>query len=129
MTAYGADGLETIRSEYRRIDEKWLGRQYRLMLWLVVFTTGAEVAMAFVLQRMDVVSATMQRYMLKYVLAPLVCNLALAGAAALVMRSKRMTVRRRTYGVSLLMAGMAFVVYTVHSIFLSLFWCWPFPCC
>lgn len=121
MRAYGVDGLETIRSEYRRINEKWLGRQYRLMLWLMAFTVAAEVVMAFVLQEMGFVSATVQRYMLKYVLAPLVCNLALAGAAALVMRSRGLTVRQRTYGISLLMAGMAFMVYTIHSVFLSLY--------
>lgn len=115
------NGMETIRSEYRRIDEKWLDRQYRLMLWLVVFTTAAEVAMGFVLQGMDVVSATRRLYVLKYVLAPFGCNLALAVAAALVMRARGLTVRQRTYAVSLLMAGMAFTVYTVHSIFVSLF--------
>ena len=37
--------IEGIQNEYRRINSKWLRMHFRLLLWLVAFTTAMETAM------------------------------------------------------------------------------------
>ena len=77
--------------------------------------------MAVVLQNLDAVSACVQVYLLKYLLAPFLCNLLTALAATAAMRSRHLTDGQKMYIISLLLAEMAFLIYTVHSIFGMLF--------
>lgn len=119
--------IEAIESEYRRIDSKWLKMQYQLMLWLVVAATVIETVMFFVLREMAAITASSQGYVIKYILTPFLCNLLLSAAATLAMRSGRLTDRKKVYTVSLLLAAMAFVLYTVHSVFYTLFLIFTIP--
>lgn len=105
-----------IREEYRRIDEKWLGMQCRLMLFLVLFTTAAETAMYFVLRGLHVDFASAGVYFAKYLLAPLAADMLLWLGAVVAVRS-RLPAVKKAYAVSVLMAVMAFVVYTAHAVF------------
>lgn len=109
-----------IREEYRRIDEKWLKMQCQLMLFLMVFTVAAEVFMYFALRALQVDFASAGVYFTKYVLVPLVIDAGLWLSARQALHSG-MTNRKKAYTVSLLMAAMAFVVYTVHSVFPAVF--------
>lgn len=118
--------IAAIQNEYKRIDGKWLRMQYQLMLWLVFVTAVVEAVMFFVLNGLGAVNAAPGAYLLKYILAPLACNLLLSAAAALAMRS-RLTDREKTYAVSLLMSVMALVVYTVHAVFYALFLIFTIP--
>lgn len=109
-----------IREEYRRIDEKWLKMQCQLMLFLMVFTVAAEVFMYFALRALQVDFASAGVYFTKYVLVPLVIDAGLWLSARQALHSG-MTNRKKAYTVSLLMAAMAFVVYTMHSVFPAVF--------
>lgn len=113
------DDVVTIQDEYRRIDGKWLRMQQRLMVWLTMITACAEAVMFFVLRRIGALFLPTELYWLKYLLAPLVCNLALCAAAALLIGS-RLPGRKKIYAVSFLMTVMATVVYTAHSNFYAL---------
>lgn len=105
-----------IREEYRRIDEKWLRMQCRLMLFLVLFTTAIEAVMYFVLRGLRVNVADAQVYFAKYLLAPLAADTLLwLGAVAAVHSG--LPPMKKAYVVSILMAIMAFIVYTVHAVF------------
>lgn len=105
-----------IREEYRRIDEKWLRMQCRLMLFLVLFTTAIEAVMYFVLRGLRVNVADAQVYFAKYLLAPLAADTLLwLGAVAAVHSG--LPPMKKAYAVSILMAIMAFIVYTVHAVF------------
>lgn len=50
--------VEQIQSAYRRIDDKWMHMQYRLMLVLVVVATLLEAGMFFVLWELHVVKTS-----------------------------------------------------------------------
>ena len=115
------NNIETIREEYRRIDGKWLRMQYQLMIWLVLATTVAEVVMFFILRQLQLIVAPPGLYLLKYLLTPLTCNLTLVLLAFLTMRSRRLQEETKVYTISLLLAVMAFVIYTIHSVFPALF--------
>lgn len=112
-------GVETIQSEYRRIDGSWLRIQYRLLLWLAAFTPVAELAVYLLLRHLDALDSSWV-FLLKYMLTPLLYDGVLALIATAVMRS-RLTEKQKIYGISLLLTAMAFGVYTIHSIFPSLY--------
>lgn len=112
--------VETIQSEYRRIDEKWLRIQYRLLLWLAAFTPVAEICVFLLLRHLNSMDATPQFFLTKYLLIPLLYNGVLVAIATGFMRGG-LSERKKIYGVSVVTAAMAFGVYTFHSAFSSLY--------
>lgn len=52
--------IEGIQNEYRRINAKWLQMQYRMLIWLALFTAIAETVMFFVLDRIDAITHQQQ---------------------------------------------------------------------
>lgn len=118
--------IEGIQNEYRRINSKWLRMHFRLLLWLVAFTTAMETAMYFVLKRLGAISTSDHMYLVKYLLVPLLCNLTACGAAAGFMHS-RLTLEKKICAVSLLTAAVAFFVYSFHSVFFALFLVFAIP--
>lgn len=112
--------VETIQSEYRRIDEKWLRIQYRLLLWLAAFTPVAEIFVFFLLLHLNSMEAQPQVFLIKYLLIPLLYNGVLVLISTLFMRG-HVSERAKIYGVSVMTVAMAFGVYTFHSTFSSLY--------
>ena len=118
--------VEQIRSAYRRIDDKWLHMQYRLMLVLVAVTTVTETVMFLVMQTLDVVGIPPENYLIKYLAVPVADNLILSILATVLMRG-RFSARKKIYGISLLMTLMAFAVYTIHAAWVSLMLAFAIP--
>ena len=118
--------IEGIQNEYRRINAKWLQMQYRLLIWLALFTALAETVMFFVLERTDAIDISNSVYLVKYLVVPSICNLAICTAAVLLMRGT-WTDERKMYAISLLTVAMAFLVYSFHSVFDPLFLVFTVP--
>ena len=109
-----------IREEYRRIDEKWLKMQCQLMLFLLALTAVGEAFMYVALRALQVEFASTGVYFAKYLLVPLAANGVLCFGAFRALKSAMPNIEK-AYAVSLLMTVMAFVVYTVHSVFPAMF--------
>ena len=120
-------GVEKIKNEYRRIDQRWLQMHFQAMLWLVLIATAIEVGMCFVLVKMDLIAASTRMYFLKYVLTPIGANLLLVTLTNAVMKSPRCTQRQKIYTISLMVAVCSLVVYTIHSVFTALFLIFAIP--
>lgn len=121
-----SSSIETIQSEYRRIDRKWLLIQYRLLLWMAAFTPLAEVWAFFLMRRLGSTEVPFPVFLLKHVLAVLLCNGAVVAAATFCMRG-RLSQRKKIYGLSLMTVAMAFSVYTFHSAFYALYVIFAIP--
>lgn len=115
-----SSNLENIQNEYQRIDQMWSLIQYRLMIGLALFAFAAEVVMCLILYKTNLFSIPLTTYVGKYLLFPSGCCLLLVLAAWTCMKSHLLP-RQKTYILSLLITAMAFLLYTVHSIFPSLF--------
>ena len=126
MEHLGNSHIEGIQNEYRRINAQWLRTQYRMLIWLALFTAAMETVMFFVLDRIDAITTSSTVYLLKYLVAPSGCNLAICAAAVLLMRS-RQSDKWKMYAVSLLTVVMAFLVYSFHSVFYPLFLVFVIP--
>lgn len=117
---------EQIQSAYRRIDDKWLHMEYRLMLVLVVVATLLEAGMFFVLWELHVVKTSAGWYLVKYLVVPVGCNLVLSILATILIRGA-FSERKKIYGLSLLMTAMAFILYTIHATWNSLLLAFAIP--
>lgn len=118
--------IEAIRSEYRRIEGRWLKAQYQLLIGLILFTVFTEVVMAFLLSGLGVLGVPADQYLVKYLLLPGIGHFSIGIVATGFMRS-RLTDLQKAYVISMLTVLMAFWVYTVHSVFRSLFLIFTLP--
>lgn len=118
--------IEGIQNEYRRINATWLQIHYRLLLWLALFTVFMEIVMFFVLGRIDAIAVSNTVYLVKYLLVPSACNLAICTAAVLFMRSPWSNTRKM-YAISLLTVILAFLVCFFHAVFEPLFLVFTIP--
>ncbi|MPM22923.1 hypothetical protein SDC9_69383 [bioreactor metagenome] len=108
-----------LKRAHDKIVTKWLQLHYRMMTFSVLFITLIECLMMPLITQSDLMNSTISNYMLKFLIAPALCNLACLAAATYVMKAAGLRQRQRIYAISLLYVATAFIVYTVHSIFIS----------
>jgi diguanylate cyclase (GGDEF)-like protein len=113
--------IKEIRTEYNRIDSRWLKLHCRILVGLVVAGFLFECVFGMVLFARGYVEISLDRYILKYILAPACVNTVLTGVATWAMRSSRLRQKGRIYIVSLLYVAICLVLFSVHSIFSTLY--------
>lgn len=114
-----ATNIDEIVKEYAKIDEGWLRFHYKLSIWLVVFAFMIECLLSIMIVQTDLLSTTVPVYIWRYIAVPSGMNLLCIGIAAVVMRSQRISHQLKMYTISLLLVAVAFVLFTVHTIFVS----------
>ena len=102
-------------------NEKWMRPHCYMTGALTLAATLLELIMAVALNRIEgFVSAEPVRYVIKYLITPMVINSVLVLVGMLAMKSRRLTGPGRQTVVSLCMAGVCLVLYGVHSLFPAL---------
>lgn len=119
--------IDEIEKEYKRIDNNWLNLHYKTFIGLVLFGFLVEIALGATWYIMGYITIPLSAYILKYIVAPLLCNSCLISAGTWAMRSLRLGQRAKAYVVSLLFVGICFVFFSVHSIFHSLYLIFTLP--
>lgn len=118
--------IEGIQNEYRRINAEWLQMHYRLLIWLAIFTVFMEIVMFFVLGQNDAITASNTVYLVKYLLVPSVCNLAICVTAVPCMK-RPWPDSRKMHVISMLTVVLAFLVCFFHAVFKPLFLVFTIP--
>ncbi|MEG0780822.1 MAG: GGDEF domain-containing protein [Oscillospiraceae bacterium] len=119
--------VEAIQKSYRRLNEKWLHIHYYAMAYLTLFACVMEILMFFVLTRVGVISIPGELYLLRYLAMPVGVNLSLVGFCFLIQRSRRCSSGVKIYAISLSFVTIAFVLYSVHNVFRSLYLLFVIP--
>lgn len=119
--------IAEIENEYSNIERLWLKLQMRTLLGFVLCTFFLECVLGAVLYRLGFICIPPQLYLYKYVLAPTAVNAVLVTAAGLVVRSPRLKQKYKVYGIATASVAVGFVIYSVHSIFPSLYLIFCFP--
>lgn len=114
--------IHEIRREYSRIDSNWLLLHYKTALFLVVFAIFVECSMAFIIINSDMMSTTVDIYVLKFILIPSLVNILCIIADSLVLKSKRLSQYIKIYTVSLSFVFICFVLFSVHSTFTATYY-------
>lgn len=113
--------IESIRGDLNRIVDKWLHLHFRLTAFLVAIAFVIEVIMAFFIARSDILTTTIGRYILKFILVPSglagICLL----SALFFIRGKRLSHKTKIYTMSLLLVLICFIYYSAHSAFVAIY--------
>ncbi|GGP17108.1 GGDEF domain-containing protein [Oceanobacillus neutriphilus] len=114
-----ATNIDEIVKVYAKIDEGWLRFHYKLSIWLVIFAFMIECLLSIMIVQTDLLSTSVPVYIWRYIAVPSGMNLLCIGIATVVMRSHRISHQVKIYTISLLLVAMAFILFTVHTIFVS----------
>ncbi len=114
--------INAIRLEYQRIERNWLTLHFKICLALAFFGLLAECLLGLLVMRSDILTTTVGRYILKFILAPSAVNFLLVGVGAFVVRSKKIRQNVKIYAVSTLFVLLCFSLFTAHSAFISMYY-------
>lgn len=108
-----------LQREYERIGEQWLVLHYRSIIAIIAIGLVVEMFLAYVYY--DMVKATIEisfeAYVSKFMLRPLFMNLAWLSICLIGMHVRSISTRMRAYILSIALAGVCLVFYSVHYIF------------
>lgn len=110
-----------IQNEYRKIDSRWLKLHYHTFIGLVLFGFFVECVLGIFFFSEGYVEISLTTYVFKYILSPLVANTALILIGFWAMYSPCLHQNAKAYCISMLFVGVCFVIFSVHSIFNSLY--------
>ena len=114
--------IRAVQDEYTRIDESWLKLHYKTSVILVVFSLLVEIVMGMFLINSDMLTTTVYKYFIKFLIVPSVVNLLCIAAETLIMKSEGFSRSQKIYSVSLIFVGIGFVLFTVHSTFTATYY-------
>ncbi len=112
--------LEQVREEYEKISRKWLSLHFKVLGGLVLASALLEIVMCFVLNRIQLVTAGLEEYVYRYLLAPIAVNFLLLLFTALLLQSSRLSFQWKQYVLSLSTLAVCFSLFTIHCAFPSL---------
>ena len=108
--------IVAIQSEYNKIDDKWMKLHYYTLVGLVIFGFIIECILGLTWYDVGPVEISPAKYLVKYILSPLLFNSVFIFTGVLVMHMSHLKQRVRIYFISLLFVGVCFIFYIVHSI-------------
>ncbi len=119
--------IRTIEFEYEKVSRHWLKIHTIISVGLAVASFLLEVILYFILKRMDLMEASGPVYVLRYLLIPTGLNLLILLLIFLFRKlyPKRLTLQ--SYVISIGLVGICFVLFTIHSIFPSLYFLFAIP--
>lgn len=107
----------TVGEEIQQLDRRWLHVHHNISAVLAIWTFIMEMLMYLFIEDPAMMTAGPLRYAVRYIIIPSGTNALLWLAGWKVIRSTRMTYWGKVYIVSLIMIGICFVIFTVHSFF------------
>lgn len=109
--------IDEIQKAYNRIDKNWLMLHYKISIGLVIFAFIVECGMGVIWVNTDMMSTTVQRFILKFTVVPSIINSICIAINTFVIKSKFFSQNQKIYTVSLVLVTICFVLFTVHSAF------------
>ncbi len=116
-----------IQSEYKRIDGEWMRLHFKASVGLVVFTFLIECIIGLVLYNMGEINISISIYIMKYLLVPVIVNTFFINIGYFVINSSQVIHNFKVYTISLLLVAICFVIFSVHSIFTSVYMIFTIP--
>lgn len=106
-----------ILQEYNKIDNNWLSLHYKISIATVIFVLAVECILSPVFIYSDILTTTVSKYIIKFIVVPSGINFLCIAVATAVMRSDIVSQKFKIYAISIIYAIICFVSYTAHSAF------------
>ena len=113
--------IESIRNDLNRILDEWLRLHFRLSLCLVGIAFLVEIGLAFYIAHSEILTTTVPRYILKFIVAPSGVSALFLLAAFYALRSKRLSQQWKQYTMSIILVIICCIYYTAHSAFIPIY--------
>ncbi|NPD75307.1 GGDEF domain-containing protein [Oceanispirochaeta sp. M1] len=113
--------LNDMKKEHNEIDNNWLNLHYQGTIVVVLLVFVLECLIGIILYYTDEINTTIPLYLMKFLIIPSSVNVLCLFIEFKVMRSNRISQETKKTTVSLSLVFIFFVVYMVHSAFLSLY--------
>jgi len=113
--------VDSIRSDLNRIVDEWLHLHFRLAAVLVAIAFLVESSMAFFIVNSEILTTTITRYIIKYIVLPTCLSVLCLLAAHLTIRAKHITHQTKIYTMSLIFVLICTIYYTAHGAFVSIY--------
>ncbi|MCC8104499.1 MAG: hypothetical protein LIO99_00490 [Clostridiales bacterium] len=119
--------IRTIEFEYEKVSRHWLKIHTIISVGLAAASFLLEVILYFILKEMNLIEASGPVYVRRYLLIPTGLNLLILLLIFLFRKlyPKRLTLQ--SYVISIGLVGICFVLFTIHSIFPSLYFLFAIP--
>lgn len=114
--------LAEVEKEYAQIHSNWLILHYKITIGVVVFAFFVECMMSLLFMDSDVITISIERYLLKYIAVPSGLNLILVGLETMVLKADFLSQEQKIYMVSLTFVFICFVVFCAHSALTSTYY-------
>ena len=111
-----------IEKVYNKINNDWLKLHYLITIGLVMFSFVVECILGVIMMNSDMLSTTVQRFIIKFVIVPSGINLLLLAINSMVIHSKHLTQRKKIYTISLNFVFICFVLFTAHNAFTATYY-------
>jgi diguanylate cyclase len=121
------DLAKEIELEYQKINEKWLHLHFLISSGLVLLALILEIGIGRLLYLSDYIRIPITEYLLMALVLPTAFNIILISLAGVVLHCKRVSLIAKTYTVSLVLVGICFIIFTVHTVFTALFYIFALP--
>lgn len=109
--------IQEIKCEYEKINNDWLVLHYKATLFLAIVAFLIECVMSPLLIRLGVLTTSVEKYILKFIVVPSCADFLCLAAAMLVMKTRRLSNKQKNYIISLIFVLISTILFTVHNIF------------
>ncbi len=104
-----------IQREYSKIDKDWLSFHYMISIITVIFALIVELVISAFVVNSEMLTTTLTRYIIKFILIPSGANFICIGIETMVMRSNKLSQIHKIYVVSMIYVIICFILFTVHN--------------
>lgn len=113
--------IEAIREDLNHIVDEWLLLHFRLTMSIVFIAFIVEILMSFFIAQSGIMTTTLPRYILKFIVAPSGVSSLMLLAGLFTMRSKKMPRKAKIYSISIVFTLICLIFFTAHSAFVAMF--------
>lgn len=118
---FATSRVTEIQQEYTKIDESWLAIQFKVGAYLSLTTFFIELLLGLYISQTVLVTTTLPRYFLKYLIIPSTLNFLLLLLGFWMNKYSNMSQQKRMYGISIIITLICCVLTTVHNIFIPIY--------
>ena len=112
--------IDDLKHKHQMIDSDWLMFHFCLSIILVIFACLSEFGLGLFLINSDMVTTSTSNYFIKFFYLPSLFNIFMLLAQTYLIKAN-IKQKTKIYAISLILVLICFVLYTVHSAFVSIF--------
>lgn len=116
-----------IKEELKIVDNRWLELHFKTGVGGVIAAFIIECIMGIILNKLGQVNTTLYVYIMKYLIFPVMVELITVLITYFIVKSQKISQNIKIYSVSSLLVVICFVLFSVHSIFSSLYLIFTVP--